>query len=148
MSNGVTNSVFYSLVQILAVLDQPWTLNDENNVELPTNDDPLSPGRYYIITEGEVSPTLRENGRVANGGKGTCTVSNELLLTRAPSQLSTATPYAGFHDAAVAVLYPNYGTQWGGFHETHGPASPPPTYSHWPTRGIGLSTILDAGLRS
>jgi hypothetical protein len=48
LTNGVTNTNFYSMVEILVLFMSDFELRDEDDTKIEKNDDPLQPGRYYI----------------------------------------------------------------------------------------------------
>jgi hypothetical protein len=48
LTNGVTNSNFYSMVEILVLFMSDFELRDEADTKIERNDNPLQPGRYYI----------------------------------------------------------------------------------------------------
>ncbi|KAF1808661.1 hypothetical protein P152DRAFT_462221 [Eremomyces bilateralis CBS 781.70] len=54
LTNGVTNSNFYSMVDILVLFTSCFELQHEET-KVERNDDPLQPGKYYIIAAGPFS---------------------------------------------------------------------------------------------
>jgi hypothetical protein len=53
LTNGVTNSNFYSMVEILVLFTSDFELRSEDNTEIQRNDHPLQPGRYYVNSTGK-----------------------------------------------------------------------------------------------
>lgn len=51
LTNGVTNNVFHSMIEILLICQGPISLHDENNITVRRDDQPLQPGNYYITGE-------------------------------------------------------------------------------------------------
>jgi hypothetical protein len=53
LTNGITNTNFYSMVEILVLFMSNFELQDEGNTKIERNDEPLQPGRYYINAAGK-----------------------------------------------------------------------------------------------
>jgi hypothetical protein len=53
LSNGVTNTNFYSMVEILIIFTSTFFLQDETGTRIQKNNYPLQPGKYYIISTGK-----------------------------------------------------------------------------------------------
>jgi hypothetical protein len=53
LTNGVTNTNFYSMVEILVLFTSDFELRDEGDTQIEKNDEPLQPGRYYINAAGK-----------------------------------------------------------------------------------------------
>jgi hypothetical protein len=53
LTNGVTNTNFYSMVEILVLFMSDFELRDEGDTKIERNDDPLQLGRYYINATGK-----------------------------------------------------------------------------------------------
>lgn len=53
LTNGVTNTNFYSMVEIIVLFTADFELLDEGNTKIDRNDNPLQPGRYYINAAGK-----------------------------------------------------------------------------------------------
>jgi len=51
LENGVTNTNFYSMVEIIILCD--FELQDKGGSKIEKNDDPLRPGDYYINATGK-----------------------------------------------------------------------------------------------
>ncbi|KAG9238857.1 hypothetical protein BJ875DRAFT_479915 [Amylocarpus encephaloides] len=51
-TNGITNSNFYSMVEILILFTSDFELPDEGETKIERNDDPLQPGKYNINATG------------------------------------------------------------------------------------------------
>lgn len=54
LTNGVTNSNFYSMVEVICIIggDYFLRLGDEGGIVVQRDDGPLQPGKYYICTSG------------------------------------------------------------------------------------------------
>ena len=52
LTPGVTNTNFYSLVEILVIFTSTFILQDEDATIIARDDHPLQPGKYYIISDG------------------------------------------------------------------------------------------------
>lgn len=55
LTNGVTNTNFYSMVEILILFASTFELQNKDGMKIPKNDDPLQPGNYYIHATGKCS---------------------------------------------------------------------------------------------
>ncbi|KAI9879850.1 MAG: hypothetical protein M1830_006873 [Pleopsidium flavum] len=55
LTNGITNSNFYSMVEILFIFTGTFFLQDERNAPIPRDSNPLQPGNYYIVTTDSFS---------------------------------------------------------------------------------------------
>lgn len=53
LTNGVTNTSLYSMVEILVLFTSTFELHDENGTKAQRNDEPLKPGKYYIHAVGK-----------------------------------------------------------------------------------------------
>lgn len=53
LTNGVTNSNFYSMVEIIVLFTCDFELLDEGDTKIAKDDSQLQPGKYYINTTGE-----------------------------------------------------------------------------------------------
>ncbi len=51
LENGVTNTNFYSVVEIITLCN--FELQDKGGSKIEKNDDPLRPGDYYINATGK-----------------------------------------------------------------------------------------------
>jgi len=51
-SPRITNDNFYSMVEMVCVLDDTFELRDENGQLVERDDKQLRPGNYYIATDG------------------------------------------------------------------------------------------------
>ncbi|PUU74798.1 hypothetical protein B9Z19DRAFT_998311 [Tuber borchii] len=69
--NGMTNSNFYSMVEITFTLDNDYTLCGESGTIVQRDDNPLKPGKYFISTTGSLvinnEPWLVREGKVFLG---------------------------------------------------------------------------------
>jgi len=48
LEQGVTNTNFYSMVEIIILFESDFELQLEGNIKVEKNNDPLQPGNYYI----------------------------------------------------------------------------------------------------
>lgn len=48
LTNGVTNHIFYSMIEILLVFQSPFSLQGEGGNAIKRNNHPLQPGSYYV----------------------------------------------------------------------------------------------------
>ena len=48
LTNGITNTLFYSMIEILLVFQSAFSLQDDNEVTIERDDHPLQPGKYYV----------------------------------------------------------------------------------------------------
>ncbi|PUU73127.1 hypothetical protein B9Z19DRAFT_1005929 [Tuber borchii] len=55
LTNGVTTANFYSMVEIVFLFNQGYTLRDENGITVGRDDHPLQPGKYFIVTAGSIT---------------------------------------------------------------------------------------------
>jgi hypothetical protein len=64
LSNGITNANLYSMLDIFIVIEEPFSLGDEESfllqdeegVRIEKNNHPLQPGKYYIVSISRVLP--------------------------------------------------------------------------------------------
>lgn len=49
LANGVTNSNFYSMVEIILQFQEAYTIRRGNSTTVERNDEALTPGDYYVI---------------------------------------------------------------------------------------------------
>jgi len=55
LTNGVTTANFYSMVEIVFLFNQEYTLRDESGFTVGRDDHPLQPGKYFIVTAGSIT---------------------------------------------------------------------------------------------
>jgi hypothetical protein len=48
LTNGVTNINLYTMVEIIVIFESEFALQNEDNITIPKDNDPLQPGNYYI----------------------------------------------------------------------------------------------------
>ena len=48
LNKGITNSNFYSMINILCILKSSPVLRDEHDIVVEQNNDQLKPGNYYL----------------------------------------------------------------------------------------------------
>jgi hypothetical protein len=58
LTNGVTNANFYSMVDIVCILDSQYVLREEAGMTIQRDDHPLHAGKYYIVTSGRLLARL------------------------------------------------------------------------------------------
>ncbi len=51
LTNGVTKSNFYSMVEILLLFQSSFSIEHETSATLERNEEPLRPGNYYVVGE-------------------------------------------------------------------------------------------------
>ncbi|MCJ1378043.1 hypothetical protein MMC17_001139 [Xylographa soralifera] len=108
LTNGITNALFYSMIEIILVFQSTFSLQDENEVMVERDNHPLQPGKYYV--------------------NGSFLVTDESPLTRTIS-LHTGTRHETFRHAVrardhrcvvtgkpVLLAYKN---SWTGFEAAH-----------------------------
>ncbi len=94
LTNGITKSNFYSMVEIFLLFQSSFSIEYEDSAILERNKDPLPQGKYYITGK---PLTLILIGAIDLYSVGFFTVSNEPILTRTIS-LSTATRLQSFRN--------------------------------------------------
>jgi hypothetical protein len=52
VTNGVTNAIFYAMIEILVTFTDHFFLRDEEGTQIEKNNSPLLPGKYYIVSIG------------------------------------------------------------------------------------------------
>ena len=71
VTDGMTNSNFYSMVEITYILDNDYTLSSESGATVQRDDNPLQPGKYFITTAFSLmtnnEPCLLPTGKVLLG---------------------------------------------------------------------------------
>ncbi len=54
LTNGVTNKNLYAMINIIVMIDGPYSLrHNSSDTIVPEDDAPLQPGNYYIVTTGK-----------------------------------------------------------------------------------------------
>ncbi len=51
LTNGVTKSNFYSMVEILLLFQSSFSIEHETSATLERNEEPLRSGNYYVVGE-------------------------------------------------------------------------------------------------
>ena len=54
VTNGITNANFYSMVEIVFIFHNDYTLRYEGGTIVQRDDNPLQPGKYFISTTGSL----------------------------------------------------------------------------------------------
>ena len=54
LTPGVTNTNFYSMVEILIIFTSTFILQDEREIKVERDDSPLQPGKYFIVSAGQL----------------------------------------------------------------------------------------------
>ena len=126
LTDGVTTANFYSMVEIVFLFNQDYTLHDESGITVGRDDNPLQPGKYFIVTAGSI------------------TVSDEAWLVRTAS-VSTATNTEDFRHAIRErdrrCVMTGKGARnatvgfWAGLDATH--VFPPAYEDHWVNHSYG-----------
>ena len=49
LNNGVSKANLYSMVEIFLLFQTHFSVTDEDDVVLERNEEPLSPGSYYVL---------------------------------------------------------------------------------------------------
>ena len=56
LTNGITNTNFYAMVEVFVVISSNFVLRHQDATDglrdIPSDEQPLQPGNYYVITEG------------------------------------------------------------------------------------------------
>jgi hypothetical protein len=52
LTKGVTNSNFYSMIEVFCIFDSSFSLRHENGTTIYRDSQPLHRGKYYIVTDG------------------------------------------------------------------------------------------------
>ena len=150
---GVTNSNFYAMIEIIVIFRGPFFLQDEKETKIERDDQPLQPGKYYIVATSSFD------------------LNNEPWLVRTVSHASGSRD-AAFPDAVRSrdrqciisgLPVPTLGGVdfWGGFEAAR--IFPLAYYDHWkdhnysrwitiqPTKGESINSVqngmlLDSGI--
>jgi len=125
LTSGVTKSNFYSMVEILLLFQSSFTIGHENSATLVRNEEPLAPGKYYVVGK---PLDLILGGAVGLWSTGSFTVNNEPCLTRTIS-LSTGSRLQSFRDEirkrdgrcviTGKIALGAYRNHWKGFEAAH-----------------------------
>ena len=63
LTNGITNENFYAMVEVLVFFSSPYVLRHEDVTDglrdIPRDEQPLQPGKYYVIAEGRRLSSIR-----------------------------------------------------------------------------------------
>ena len=51
LTDGLTKSNFYSMVEILLLFQSSFSIEQETSTTLERNEEPLPPGNYYIVAK-------------------------------------------------------------------------------------------------
>ena len=49
LNPGVTKANFYAMLEIILIFQRNYSIIDENDILIEKNDEPLSPGSYYVL---------------------------------------------------------------------------------------------------
>ena len=80
LTHGVTNTSFYSMINIVLIISSDYFIQNEKGESLPRDSEPLLPGNYFIVADGTVD------------------VNDEIVLTRTMS-LGTGTRIQEFKES-------------------------------------------------
>lgn len=58
LTNGVTNTNLYDMVEIIVIVTCEYFLQDEGNIKIAKDNHPLQPGNYYIVAASKFITTL------------------------------------------------------------------------------------------
>jgi len=97
LTNGVTNTNFYSMVQVFLLFNSEYVLRYEDGTEVPRDEHALRPGKYYVVTIGRYLLISKYSGADAEFIAGTITANNEPWLVRTTS-VASGTRVAEFRD--------------------------------------------------
>jgi hypothetical protein len=101
VTNGITYANFYAMVEVFLFFSSPFVLRHEDVTDslrdIPRDEQPLQPGIYYVITEGEKLPCVHGQAFVELQA-GSIEVNDERWLVRAIS-LASGSRVASFRDA-------------------------------------------------
>lgn len=53
LTAGMTNANFHTMVEIVCIFSQNYSIHDEGNLVIENDDNPLQPGNYYLVTNGK-----------------------------------------------------------------------------------------------
>ena len=96
LTNGVTKSNFYSMVEIMLLFQSSFSIEHEGSAALARNEEPLSPGNYYVVGASiNLIPILMKT--IDLWFIESFTVNDEVCLTRTIS-LSTGIRLQSFRD--------------------------------------------------
>jgi hypothetical protein len=100
VTNGITYANFYAMVEVFLFFSSPFVLRHEDVTDTlrdtPKDEQPLQPGNYYVIAEGEKLPCVHWQAFVKLQA-GSIKVNDEHLLVRTIS-LATGTRVVSFRD--------------------------------------------------
>jgi hypothetical protein len=57
LTNGITNANFHSMVEIMIIFDDGFSLLDGDGTKIERDDRPLQPGNYFIDADGRLLHT-------------------------------------------------------------------------------------------
>lgn len=52
LTRGVTNANLHAMIDIFCIFQVSYNLQGEDRTVTPRDDNPLRPGKYFIVTEG------------------------------------------------------------------------------------------------
>ncbi|PUU84241.1 hypothetical protein B9Z19DRAFT_1112001 [Tuber borchii] len=122
VTDGMTNTNFYSMVDIVFIFTTSYTLRLKSRTTIKRNDHPLREGSYFIVTAGSFA------------------INSEPWLIRTDS-LPTPPPTPEVYnairnrDGGCVIIWT--GGYWGGFRVTH--IFPLSHEEYWATHGYGHS---------
>lgn len=54
MTNGVTNSLLYTMIEVIVVVTSEFSLRNEDDATIPKDDAQVVPGKYFIHAVGKI----------------------------------------------------------------------------------------------
>ncbi|EPE09052.1 hypothetical protein F503_06828 [Ophiostoma piceae UAMH 11346] len=66
----VTHKLFFSMVEIIVLVQGNYRLENEHGTELQRDDRPLEPGHYYVVADNGVRYDSRDSRNNGNGVTG------------------------------------------------------------------------------
>ena len=126
LTNGMTNANFYSMVEIVFLFSQDYTLRDESGLTVGRNDHPLQPGKYFILTAGSITVT-NEPWLVRAASPSTATQSGDFCQAIRERDRRCIMTGKGARSAAVGF--------WAGLETAH--FFPPAYQRHWAEHNYG-----------
>lgn len=148
VAGGVTNKIFFSMLEIVFILDSEFRLLDERGRRLEPNGDPLQPGKYYVdgafVLDNQLACLLMKK-------TGDFAVNDEPVLTRTISKQS-GSRHESFCTAVrerdgrclITGRRPVSHDMWLGLEAAH--IFPLAYYDHWMQHNYDRWITLHAGL--
>ena len=126
LTDGVTTANFYSMVEIVFLFNQDYTLHDESGITVGRDDNPLQPGKYFIVTAGSITVS-DEAWLVRTASVSTATNTKEFCHAIRERDRRCVITGKGARNATVGC--------WVGLDATH--VFPPAYEDHWVNHSYG-----------